>query len=267
VEDKRLDAAIMDHEKQLESLRKDLEECKSKCDKGPGAGFSSNKPEMADAGRHRPQFFTVDQWTSFNMKDSQGADYPVATKWLKGALKLAQEAGEPMKHIAEVLEGGNVDMRWPGSAMAFQIWVKDEHRELVNETAAFLLTKIADVRLHIKGLKPKRIRGQIPDSLLAKQKLAGVVHAGITQALVGLNKAGEDQWIPNVFFGGSFSIMVGKVTKDTPIERFTRPTHGSVLLGTVCDGPRVVWKEEAVVKTLGVSGDAVEALGVSARRG
>ena len=102
--------------------------------------------------------------------------------------------------------------------------------------------------------------------MVAKQKLAGVVHAGITQALVGINKTGEDLWIPNVFFGGSFSIMIGKVSKDTPIEKFTRPSYGSILLGTINDGPRIAWKDEMVTKTLGMSGDALESLGVSARR-
>ena len=119
----------------------------------------------------------------------------------------------------------------------------------------------------MKGNSPKRLRAQIPDELLARQRMAGTVRAGIQQILDDMQQnTSEAVWIPNVLFGGSFSIMIGKAAPGTIVDRFTRPTMNHQILGAVLSGHEVTWKSDVVQRPLQTSGDDILAIGSVAKQ-
>ena len=167
----------------------------------------------------------------------------------------------------ELVKTATPDMSWPGSALAFQCWAKPSQVDLIPEFVAYIAPKMScDSRLKVKGNVAKRLRAQVPELLQAKQRRAGGALAGLEAILGPMAKPNEDFYIPNVFFGGSFSVMIGKVKFGTKVDKTTRPTYGSVLLGTVVDGTTILWKNELCQSILNCTGETIESQGASARR-
>ena len=262
--DTKIDKLIVEHDGRIKDLQKELESLK-------GTGVNSGRPLGSSTTgptttRHRPEHWIVDKYCEFADKDTMGADYPTAAIWLKGALAVVTE-DKDAAHLVELVKTATPDMSWPGSAMAFQCWAKPSQVDLIPEFVAYIAPKMSsDIRLKVKGNVAKRIRGQVPELLQAKQRRAGVALAGLEAVLGAMAKPNEDFYIPNVFFGGSFSVMIGKVKSGTKVDKTTRPTYGSVLLGTVVDGATILWKNDLCQSILKCTGETIESQGASARR-
>ena len=83
------------------------------------------------------------------------------------------------------------------------------------------------------------------------------------------SRAGDDpKWVPNVFFGGTFSVLVGHLAPNQVPDSFgrLRPSVGQRLLGNIDDNGVVQWRDSVVKDLFQVDGAEIEALGIENRK-
>ena len=158
-------------------------------------------------------------------------------------------------------------MNFAGTALSFSLWFPEQARPRLAELVASFQRTAHEPDMALKGKKIARVQVQKPPQLKARQEKAGVVLCGLESLLA--NRTGDEQkWAPNVFFGGTFSVLVGHLAQDAVPDSFgrLRPAVGQRLLGHIKDDGMGQWRDAVVKGLFGVDGAEIEALGIENRK-
>ena len=162
---------------------------------------------------------------------------------------------------------GVPDMNFAGTALSFSFWFPEQARSRLAGLVSSFQRVAHEPDMALEGKKISRVQVQKPPQLKSKQERAGVALCGLEALLEG--RTGDVQkWVPNVFFGGAFSILVGHLAEGAVPDSFgrLRPTIGQRLLGHVKDDATVSWRDSVVKELFGVDGAEIEALGIENRK-
>ena len=254
--DQHLQKQIDQTSAKCDELEKHLKKLESAHTSGMTSGTSAQKAGPTSI-RHRPELFVVSQFCDFSEKDDQGADYEVAEGWRAAAVKIFTD--EKNTGLAEIMGRTSTEMKFPGSALAFWFWLAEGDRDRCAELVAALSKHLSKKELSIKGRQPKKVSVQTPEITKTRQRKAGEIKAGLD---FFLEQKGQ-QYVSNVFFGGSFSILIGKLPAGAAAN--ARPTVDVKSLGHVSSEGLPVWNEQKVQDFTGVTGEELVSKGIEIR--
>jgi len=234
----------------------------------PTASVRSAQIPLTGAQQHPkfvPESIVFDKYTTFGEKESQGADYPEVEQ-LRLNWKKKLESG-PSKHLVEYLDMAVPDMNFAGTALSFSMWFPEQARLRLPELVAAFQRVAHEDDMTMKGKKIARVQVQKPPQLKVRQEKAGIVLCGL-ETLLGSRTGDDPKWVPNVFFGGTFSVLVGHLTPNQVPDSFgrLRPSVGQRLLGNIDDNGVVQWRDSVVKDLFQVDGAEIEALGIENRK-
>ena len=233
----------------------------------PTTSVNSTQVPVGNSQRSRfvPETIVFDKFCKFEEKDAAGADYPeveqIRANW------RARLQGGPSAHLVEYLDMAIPDMNFAGTALSFSLWFPEAARPRLPELVASFQRLAHEPDLAMKGRKIARVQLQKSPGLKTRQERAGIVLCGL-EAVIASRPNDDPVWVPNVFFGGAFSVLVGHVAQGAVPDSFgrIRPTVGQKLLGTVSEEGTMQWRNPVVQSIFQMDGEDIEALGIENRK-
>ena len=251
--DKALDQKVLEQSRRVGTL----EEQVKKLTRGEAGVVVNSGAGPTASSRFRPEYFFVDRLIKFEERQEFGLDYAHAIAWQKSA---AENLPAESNHLKDVLLTATIEVPWAGTATLFKVWPREEHRDRLLELVSALASRLGQAPFHIKGRIAGRLAAQVPPTVKKRQEASGVALDGLKEVLKTVD---DKDWRCNVFFGGPFSIFVGKI----PVggKEGDRPVREQHYFGKVSEAGVLEWKDDELQKMFKVSGAEVERLGHEAR--